>query len=538
MNLLSVIIRELRAAARHGFTYWLRVLGAGIVLIFAFMVGVEASFRLLDGKLLFRVLAFALFLAIWLFIPLMTADCISQERREGTLGLLFLTPLKPLAIVLAKSFVHGLRAATLAVAAVPVLTITILLGGVTWQEALTVVLILTASGFLALAAGLVASAWAKAWARALLLGGVLGAIGFAAFLFVAGIAVFEAYTSGWMPPFLSSDLAFWEVWSRKAAVGWIMFINPDTSWSMGGMPLASGYPRVMTAMGILVLLSFVLLLLLCVLAAWSIRRHWQEEPPSACQLWLERKLCTPVLAQSFFHRWMRRKLEKNPIGWLEQRRWSGRVLAWSWFGVVCSLLLVLVQHQDFFRGGHTGGLIFLAWVMAACLALTSAGSFRRERETGVLELLLVTPLSASRIVFGRLLGLWSQFLPTAILLLALWIFYETGWKWEDRSEPPAIIFLACSYLTVPVIGLYFSLRCRHFIVALTATVGLAIALPLGLSSFIAPLIEFPPSFRDEATDWSQITALLLQLPLAWALGTRLYRDLEQRRFALHTMARG
>ena len=44
-----------------------------------------------------------------------------------------------------------------------------------------------------------------------------------------------------------------------------------------------------------------------------------------------------MLWLTFFRRWMRRKLERNPIGWLEQRTWSGRLVTWGWFAVLISI---------------------------------------------------------------------------------------------------------------------------------------------------------------------------------------------------------
>jgi len=46
-------------------------------------------------------------------------------------------------------------------------------------------------------------------------------------------------------------------------------------------------------------------------------------------------LHTDVLAE-VFSAWMLRKLERNPIGWLEQRTWTGRLVTWGWFAVIMS----------------------------------------------------------------------------------------------------------------------------------------------------------------------------------------------------------
>lgn len=135
MTVFPVIARELRASARQPFTYYLRVLGVSVLLVAGVLFGMQRGFQPGFGRQLFGALHGALFGAIWLLVPMLTADCISRERREGTLGLLFLTPLRGTDIVVAKGLAHGLRAVTLGIAVIPVLTIPFLLGGVSWAEA-------------------------------------------------------------------------------------------------------------------------------------------------------------------------------------------------------------------------------------------------------------------------------------------------------------------------------------------------------------------------------------------------------------------
>src|SRR3989441_4745192 len=177
MTVLPVMERELRAEARHAFSYWLRTLGALVLLILFAVMMIDAQDNTPGlGAKLFGNLNTALYTTIWLLVPLLTADCLSRERREGTLGILFLTPLTARAIVIGKGLIHSLRALTMVLAALPVLAIPFLLGGVTWREGLTALLLDLSSVGLALAAGLVASAYCRQWNRALFLAEVLAAI--------------------------------------------------------------------------------------------------------------------------------------------------------------------------------------------------------------------------------------------------------------------------------------------------------------------------------------------------------------------------
>src|SRR6476659_928612 len=111
--MLPIIIRELRMQARQPLTYWLRMVGAlsvsaavGMALWkmvlssekVVWMMGQPSHTATNEmqsfGIALFGKINLFIFAAIWIFVPLSTADAISRERREGTLPLLYLTPLR------------------------------------------------------------------------------------------------------------------------------------------------------------------------------------------------------------------------------------------------------------------------------------------------------------------------------------------------------------------------------------------------------------------------------------------------------------
>src|SRR2546429_9662311 len=112
MTFLPIVERELRLKARRSRTCWLR---CGIVLAFAVL-----SFGILAvdwstgrnptqmGQHLFWALSGLAFASALLAGPVVTADCLSEEKREGALGLLFLTHLKGHDVVLGKLFATSL----------------------------------------------------------------------------------------------------------------------------------------------------------------------------------------------------------------------------------------------------------------------------------------------------------------------------------------------------------------------------------------------------------------------------------------------
>jgi len=158
------------------------------------------------------------------------------------------------------------------------------------------------------------------------------------------------------------------------------------------------------------------------------------------------------------------------------------------------LLSWMLGSRAFATGGFTALNMFLAWVLVGNVALTAAGSLRRERETGVIELLLVSPLSIPQIVGGRVRSIVGQFLPAAALIFGVWLWLLQAVEGSHflgprmKEELQIVGCFLITLLTVPVIGLYFSLRCRVFVVALFWTAVMALALPglaaLGVWTFM------------------------------------------------------
>jgi len=166
---------------------------------------------------------------------------------------------------------------------------------------------------------------------------------------------------------------------------------------------------------------------------------------------------------------MSRMLERNPVGWLQHYSWRARLSKWMW-----CLFMILVEcaasmnMYDAFLIQQWLGMVLLLGV-----AFSAAVSFRAERETGALELMLVSPLRVAGIMHGRVRGIWTQYLPCVLLIGSCWWFLQL-----DYDALVWVAGMVCWYLTLPLIGLYFSLLRLSVLSAWLCTCALGLGLPI------------------------------------------------------------
>jgi hypothetical protein len=439
--------------------------------------------------------------------------------------LLFLTNLRAQEIVLAKAVAHGLRALTLWLATIPLIAVPVLLGGLSWEEIVFSCTLALASILFALSVGVFASACARR---------INGAVGLTAVLipwaFLLFTLLFMVLTN---VPFVLFGLQQWaniEWWEAIFDFSGLIW-NIDDDWK-GIM----ADPKVRTVMvwslasllPLAALIGFVVVRIVAVI----LRRTWQDRPKTRRQTEVEHFFFAPVFWTGLFRTWMRRSLEGNPIGWLEKRRVSGRIMSWIWLAIMISFATTLAYGGLGVRAGEFNPLM---WLLLATLAYVAAGSFRRERETGALELILVTPISERQIILGRLRGLWSQFLLTFLLWAGVVIYLSTA---LDRWRPDELIQFTTAYLVVPVVGLYFSLRSRFVLLAWLATLTACFALPRLVWWFCYAVFDgfFGSSDWRYLLPLSDSDALFVMLPaqigLAILLLWRLKVNLVRRSFAM------
>jgi len=510
MNVLPVIMREMRAEARHGATYLSRVIMAGVVVAalvwYASDQTLKAGLGAGLGTRMFFLLNSVLFFCIWLIVPLLTADSLAREKREGTLGLLFMTHLNAGEIVVGKSLVHSLRALNLLIAIIPLQIVPILVGGVSWEELFLAAAMNTASVVLALSAGIVASAISRQWWEALPLALGLSVL----FMFIATAAIFHfqqwfffrlaggsislyqgvspedqynfIFDAWWDGSFL--DKLYYQLQYGTGAMNalggdWDSFWEKQFGLNGGGY---AGY-------WVRIALSY---LVMCLSIAWGfvgfsahvISRKWHDQPESERVLTVKKWVFSPMFWTARLKQRLNRSMNSNPVAWLQQHTWRARLTKWGWCLVVSFLSAYFLNLQSLYNDGLVNALRLLMVFMLLALSFSAASSFRSEMESGGLELLLITPLGTSQILRGRIQGVWKQFLPALVVLAFVWlaIYFDTPGRYGQYHRKmywcePVLLF-ATSY-ALAVAGMRFSFD-RH-----TLLVGWGFTLLYGL---IGPLI--------------------------------------------------
>lgn len=488
-----VVRRELLSEARNRSNYILRLLSAAcLTAMFALLMRNDSVASTSLSLRLFTAAHTLLWCTLWAIGPVLTADAISSEKRQGTLGLLFSTNLTSRGIVLGKSFVHIARLTTVWLAAFPIILIPVLMGGVGKMDLLSAFLLQLCAVVWSPAAGLAASAMVRNPLLGIILGELLALLMSQVFRFAIGAAwVLQASPqalANWLPltsgSFGALTLALCTGIDPSGS-GWNKLAQTDWLWTLSDVLLLS-------------LLAFGLLLSF---AACRIAKAWIEHPLSARQQRRRQKWLTPRFLLRTFKARRRHWLDKNPLDWLQQQSVWARLSKMGWCGTVLfvdSCVVMTSQPWAYFSAAQLWTSILLSLYMSYAAVLV----FREQRDSGVLELLLVTPVSADDIILREVWAFWRRFFAPVALLLALgelivWLDMANKGNFDLR------LFLLVNLISIPFIGSYTSARCKGFTPAFLFTTACSLGLPL-----FAP--EFGPGFLE------QVTSLDLWFLSRWA----------------------
>jgi ABC-type transport system involved in cytochrome c biogenesis permease component len=516
---LPVAVRELRVRAAARRTFRLRVYLALVAIVGT----IWTLYNLLEfsghpssqiGQELFTMQAWCAFVLAALSGVSVTSDSISQEKRAGTLGLLFLTPLKGRDIVLGKLAVHTIGCFSGLVVVLPILSISLLLGGVQFGQCVRVLIVVLETLFLSASVGLLISSVSRVQQRAQ---------GFALLIVLfltAGLAGLVQCLRYYQ---FSPDLCFA-----------LELPNPVFAHNLAFGSL-TGSQKVYFALSSIVILG---LGAACLAAASLLTPHcWQDKAKASFGQRLRERLAIwktgHIQTRSSIGRML---LDRNPVLWLVSFQSGVRTSVWFYIAVLVAAGLFLVLDLSRFydpAAVRLGISLPLAYLLNIGLKVRIGGwaSYRlaEARENGALELILSTPVRIPELVNGHFLGFRRVFgWPTLAVLALLLAFYFLSLPGFERlavlfnSEPDSqlfrirglmlltisLAFLLLDALALTWCGIWFGLKSKNPGQARVFTMVLCLVVPLLLYPFLLPIMDqfavFKPFLKQP--DFFTVTA--------------------------------
>jgi ABC-type transport system involved in multi-copper enzyme maturation permease subunit len=506
MRFLPIVDRELRVAARRRSTFRIRrwtaflaMLASVFFLLYVWVAGSGDG----PGNVLFGLLSTYAVLLCMLAGVFITADCLSQEKREGTLGLLFLTDLKGYDVVLGKFFATSLNSFYGLLAIFPMLALPLLLGGVTGEEFWRTTLALLNALFFSLTIGICISTVSRDPQRAM--GGTFGLLVLSAFVWPV---MEELCSSFGLSPVWGYFSWFSPVLSFAAARDVVYLAQPEKFW----IPL---------------LVSNVFGWGFLTTAALSLPRAWQDAPIGLRKRpWRER-----------VRRWGRgsvayakkraRLLETNPVLWLMTDQPAFRWAVWGIVALWSAIVLTFVffgSGEEIFGLGIYGARGF-GFVLKMFIAVQACRFFAEARRNGSLEMLLSTPLNSDEILRGQWLAIHRIFVAP-LLVFVVMTFVPTAFSifkeltLGNFSELPprfwtfAVHFYylgvngTADFFAVGWVGMWLALSMKKHALAGAMTILVALVLPeilLCVPDFILALLLLAWARTRLITDFRKLT---------------------------------
>ena len=485
MTFLPIVVRELRVRTRKRSTYWTRIGIASAGLLFCAPLLLDAfspAGATMTGSYVFNSAVIAAF-ALACSACLLTAGSIANERRDGTLGLLFLTRVRAVDILLGKFGSVGLTSLCALLAFLPILMIPVLAGGVTGGEAFRKGLVLMATLFFSLAVGLFAScAWVESSK--------------------ANLQAFGLMAAALIGPTLLSHIA------RAAQPAWVVFPHVNLVSPLAALLSATdvnyrtSIAFYWSSLGTLIGVGTILTVAAGVLLRRSIGKSGAESAQT-----VKAALYTKPVNEASRGRF--RPEQESPIEWLVRTQRGVKGLMWT-ASLVAVFFNVGVSVATRFSTAlrSTAMLYFViyvpsiigALVWGSLFAWATSRFFSEARRSGDLELLLTTPVKGAGLVSDqwralRRMLLWPvllMVLPALVQFLWFLLTYVNGNNLPAPYRTGSMLFvyavavlLSWIVLVLEVaalcwLGLWYGLTARTQATAIAWTVGWVVGAPFVL----------------------------------------------------------
>jgi len=457
------------------------------------------------GLLLFQIIAFVQLLLTLFFAAMSAAGAVSQEKDRRTFILLLLTDMRDYEIVLGKLLGALLPILVQILVTAPVLSLLLLLGGIDPEQVLQTVLVLGASAIAAGSLGGLIALWRERTFQALALSVLflvlyvclvqaLGAVGP---LFAPTADWFQV--QGWLDPFVTMQT---------------VLAPPANGWS--GLAPAYGF----------VIVMLVWCALLNGVGIWKLRKWNPSGEPimqregSQTVVDTDESIEVEKRAKAHAAPGKLREVWANPVLWREVRTLAyGRrpLLVKFAYGIVLALIMYFAVSELNRPGGRPAfaaayGMVPIMVLSLLLIAAQAATSITSERDTGALDVLLVTDISPREFIFGKIWGVIYNCKEYLIPPLLLAFFYAIrGALARTAADADAAtiaeanfspLIAICGALVVLftfaiVLGLHVSLRITNSRLAIANTLGTVFFLSVGTLICIYLIIVNGGSFANQ-----------------------------------------
>lgn len=442
-EMLPIVGRELRVAAKRRVTYRMRwivaLLGGAQIFIALNLAGPSVEV----GHFVFWTTSGVMMLICGAAGLLLTADSISREKRDGTLGLLFLTRLVAADVVLGKLTVGALSGGAIAFAALPFLAFSLSLGGVSapefWKMSAALLFVLAYS----LVVGIFVST-------------LLRREGVVSFVFCCVMLAPVAATAlAWMKwASVPGAVARWNVFYPAMSV-----IDVDEVYLSASLVREAVGWQTFTMIAMLGVSFFVL--------PWTMRVGLSTSG---------KKIRAPSSRWAGLLRGGK-VLERDPVLWLSRRDGHGLVL----FVLCVAMYFVVGFAASSASEAEVTFVVLMAFLPKFFVLWQATEGMATERQSGFLETVLTTSLSHGEILGGKMRAIRRHVAPALIFaLLVMWHIASKWWGAQGEITIGATLVMAAMIaLLIDVhaigwIGLWQGLvaRDRRRALVLAALVGL------------------------------------------------------------------
>lgn len=500
-----ILAREWMVAPRRVRFYVQRVvfvlvLFSLVCTAWALMAGIQQVRNVGDlsrfGVLVFQIVV-PLELIVTMFLAAVTsASSVTQEKDRRTLILLLLTQLTSTQIVIGKLASSLIGIANLILAALPLLLLIAVLGGVSIEQVLlaTAIILVTATWSGALAN--VVAFWREKTFQALAIT-LLAIVGWLAFCEAVAAGSVSVIDSRWAD-ILSPVRALWTVCQPIGQRQWMSI--------PGGAAAAYCF---LGATAALVFSSVAILRL----RIWNPSRQLRQQAPEPDEDYSIKQPSERTADTKSWKVRAPRRMWNNPVLWREVRTWAyGR-----------KLLLIRLAYMALFVAAVAG----LYWSVSTGTALQrsrladelipvsakllapffvislvminalAVNSITNERDAQALDLLLATQITPRQFLFGKLLGVIYVTKEMVLLPIALSVYL---W-WQGGISGENLFFTLGSLLVMDAFAAMLGIHCGMIYsqskTAIGTSLGTLFFLFLGIVTCMMIMLSFRGSFERQ-----------------------------------------